>query len=285
MWTPTTRAPHSRAGLRHGSDLTDAEWTVLEPLLPPPCDRGTPRRWPLREVVNAILHVLRGSCPWRMLPKDLPPWRTAYRWFARLRDAGTWENLNFALEQSSAFSVVMAGRERSGRSPGPSAAMPAQTCGFAWTAKACARPRAAARAATTRARRCGAASAMLSPMQMGARWCCKQDLLLCRTATVRCRCSGRRAAFTHSSSTPSPTATTPASAWRLPRSSPSGSCASRPGNAASPSSPGAGSSGGPSWLGRNRRLARDFEATIASATAFLHAAFVALLTQRLGRCT
>ena len=115
MWTPTTRAQHGRAGLRHGSDLTDAEWAVLKPLLPPPCDCGRPRRWPLREMVNAIFYVPRGSCPWRMLPKDLPPWRTAYCWFARLRNAGTWGDLNFAL--------VMADRERSGRSASPSAAV------------------------------------------------------------------------------------------------------------------------------------------------------------------
>ena len=81
--------------------------------------------------MDAISYVLRCSCPWRSLPKDLPPWRTAYRWFARLRDAGTWQDLNFVLEQSSAFSVVMADRERSGRSASPSAAVPARTFGFA----------------------------------------------------------------------------------------------------------------------------------------------------------
>ncbi len=123
VWTPTTRAQHSRAGLRHGSGLTDAGRAVLEPLPPPSCGRGRPRRWPLREVVNAIFCVLRGSGPWRMLPKDLPPWRTAHRWFARLRHAGTWQGLNFVLEQSSAFSVVMADRGRSGRSASPSAAV------------------------------------------------------------------------------------------------------------------------------------------------------------------
>jgi putative transposase len=115
MWTPTIRAQHSRAGLRYGSDLTGAEWAVLEPLLPLPCLCGRPRRWPMREIMNAIFYVLRCSCPWRSLPKDLPPWRTTYRWFARLRDAGTWEALNFAL--------VAADRERSGRDASPSAAV------------------------------------------------------------------------------------------------------------------------------------------------------------------
>lgn len=105
---------------------------VLEPLLPASCRRGRPWHWPLREVVNAIFYVLRCSCLWRLLPpvglppampvepcrpppKDLPPWRTAHRWFARLRDAGTWEALNFAL--------VMADRERVGCSASLSAAV------------------------------------------------------------------------------------------------------------------------------------------------------------------
>ena len=88
MWTPTTRRHHSRTGLRYTSDLTDAEWALLEPLLPPPCDQGRPRSWPLREVVNAISYVLRSGCPWRLLPSDFPPWRTVYRWFAAWRDEG-----------------------------------------------------------------------------------------------------------------------------------------------------------------------------------------------------
>ncbi len=63
MWTPTTRRQHSRTGLRYASDLTDAEWALLELLLPPPCDQGRPRSWPMREVVNAIFYVMRsGSC-------------------------------------------------------------------------------------------------------------------------------------------------------------------------------------------------------------------------------
>ena len=61
MWTPTTRRHHSRTGLRYASDLTDAEWALLEPLLPPPRDHGRPRAWPLREVVNAIFYVMRSG--------------------------------------------------------------------------------------------------------------------------------------------------------------------------------------------------------------------------------
>jgi putative transposase len=91
MWTPTTRAQHSRTGLRYGSDLTDAEWDLLSPFLPPACAKGRHRKWAMREIVNAIFFVLRGGCAWSMLPKCFPPWSTVYRWFARFRDDGTWE--------------------------------------------------------------------------------------------------------------------------------------------------------------------------------------------------
>ena len=113
MWTPTTRAQHSRAGLRYGSDVTDAEWLILSPFLPPPSGRGCPRKWQMREIVNAIFYVLRGGIAWSLLPKDFPPWATAYRWFARFRDDGTWERINHHL--------VMLDRERVGREASPTA--------------------------------------------------------------------------------------------------------------------------------------------------------------------
>jgi transposase len=59
MWTPTTRRQHSRAGLRYGSDLTDAEWEVLAPFLPAEARCGRKRAWPMREIVNAISYILR----------------------------------------------------------------------------------------------------------------------------------------------------------------------------------------------------------------------------------
>ena len=88
MWTSDTRRQHSRAGLRYASDLTDAEWAVLALLLPPAPRRGRRRAWPEREIVNAIFYFLRAGCAWRLLPDSFPPWRTVYRWFARLRDGG-----------------------------------------------------------------------------------------------------------------------------------------------------------------------------------------------------
>src|SRR4051812_35723501 len=81
MWTPTTRRQHSRNGLRYETDLTDAEWALIEPHLPPPPEHGRPRFWPTREIMNAIFYVLRGGIAWRLLPTDLPPRTTVYRWW------------------------------------------------------------------------------------------------------------------------------------------------------------------------------------------------------------
>src|ERR687893_2181883 len=77
--------------------------------------RGRPREWPLREVMNAIFYVLRGGVAWRLLPNDLPPRTTVYRWFSQWRDTGLFETLNHLL--------VMADRERVGRDASPSAAV------------------------------------------------------------------------------------------------------------------------------------------------------------------
>ncbi len=115
MWTLTTRRQHSRAGLRYGSDVTDAEWAILGPLLPMPAETGRKRAWPMRELVNAMFYVLRGGIAWRLLPESFPPWRTVYRWFARFRDNDVWENINHML--------VMLDRERAGRQPSPTAAV------------------------------------------------------------------------------------------------------------------------------------------------------------------
>ena len=72
MWTPATRRQHSRDGLRYETDLTDAEWSLIEPLMPAPRERGRPRAWPLREVLNAMERPrghprLRQSLPLRRL--------------------------------------------------------------------------------------------------------------------------------------------------------------------------------------------------------------------------
>lgn len=115
MWTPTTRRQHSRDHLRYGSDLTDAEWAIIAPFMPPSAPTGRPRAWPMREIMNAIFYVLRAGCTWRMLPKDFPPTSTVYGWFLRFRREGLFETINHHL--------VMADRERVGREASPSAAV------------------------------------------------------------------------------------------------------------------------------------------------------------------
>ena len=112
MWTPTTRQQHSRPVTRYQTDLTDAEWRVIAPHLPKPCAMGRPREWPMREIVNGIFYVMRAGCPWRLVPSDLPPCGTIYRWFAVWRDDGRFERINHAL--------VIA---RVGRDASPSAAI------------------------------------------------------------------------------------------------------------------------------------------------------------------
>src|SRR3954467_3866976 len=115
MWTPTTRRRHSRVGLRYETDLTDAEWAVISPLMPEPAPCGRPPVWTTREILNAIFSVLRGGIAWRLIPKDLPPRSTAFGYFSRWRDAGLFARIN--------HHRVMADRERVGREASPSAAV------------------------------------------------------------------------------------------------------------------------------------------------------------------
>src|SRR5664279_1938597 len=75
-WTKITRRQYVRAGLRYASDLTDCEWALLEPLMPPPSPIGRPRETDLRVVMDAILYMASTGCQWRQLPKDFPPYST-----------------------------------------------------------------------------------------------------------------------------------------------------------------------------------------------------------------
>jgi putative transposase len=63
------------------SDLSDAEWSCLEPHIPAPEANGRPRIYPLREILDAIFYVVRSGCAWRLLPHDFPPWKTVYHYF------------------------------------------------------------------------------------------------------------------------------------------------------------------------------------------------------------
>src|SRR3982751_2094099 len=72
------------------SDLSDEEWKLLEPLLPPPKHTGRKCKYELREIANGIFYLLRSGCTWRMLPRDLPPWQVVYWHFDRWRDTAVW---------------------------------------------------------------------------------------------------------------------------------------------------------------------------------------------------
>ena len=97
------------------TDLSDAEWSCLEPYLPAPKATGRPRVYPLREIldVDAIFYVVRSGCSWRLLPHDFPPWRSVYHYFREFRLDGTWERMHAALRQRV--------RVRLKRNPQPSA--------------------------------------------------------------------------------------------------------------------------------------------------------------------
>jgi len=97
------------------SDLTDAEWEILEPMIPAASPNATIETISRREIVNGILYVLRSGCPWRMLPHDLPAWGTVYDYFCKWRDEGVWDQVLQALRRRI--------RQKQGRDEEPSAAV------------------------------------------------------------------------------------------------------------------------------------------------------------------
>ena len=97
------------------SDLTDAEWSILAPFIPPALPGGCPRKHDMREVLNAIFYITRGGCAWRLLPHEFPPWQTVYHYFRAWRKAGLWERMHGVLRQRV--------RVRAGREAEPSASI------------------------------------------------------------------------------------------------------------------------------------------------------------------
>ena len=95
------------------SDLSDAEWAILEPLIPAPKPGGRPAKVPRREIVSAILYVLENGIKWRAMPHDLPHWSTVYHYFRKWQKEGVWEKVAQVLARRD--------RERGGRYASPSA--------------------------------------------------------------------------------------------------------------------------------------------------------------------
>jgi transposase len=146
MWKPEHRRAAQRRGLRYPSDLSEEEWALVAPLIPPAKHGGRRRSVNLREVLNAIFYVLSTGCQWNALPKDLPPKSTVYDYLDLWDWDGTLERIHFAL--------YVAVRERAGREASPtSAIIDSQTAKGAQ--KGALR---STRRATTRARRSRAAS-------------------------------------------------------------------------------------------------------------------------------
>lgn len=268
MWTATTRAQHKREGLRFPSDLTDAEWAVLAPLLPQPSPVGRPPAWPMREILDAIFYVLRGGVPWRLLPPCFPPRQTVYRWFAAFRDAGVWEALNHHL--------VMLDRERAGREASPSAAV-IDSQSVRTTEAGGPRGYDAGKKVNGRKRH-ALVDTDGRPLVLHCHPASVQDR---DGAVPLLRASRKRFPFVERAFADAAyAAERVTNATRIaieivrkpkdqvgfavhPRRWVVERCFA--------------------WLGRNRRLARDFEATIASATAFLYAASAMLLVRRIAR--
>jgi len=92
----------------YNSDLTAAEWAILAPFIPPPLPGGRPRKHDMREVLDAIFYISRGGCAWRLLPHEFPPWQTVYHYFRAWRRTGLWELRHSALRERVR---VEAGRE------------------------------------------------------------------------------------------------------------------------------------------------------------------------------
>src|SRR5512135_1000320 len=115
MWNAETRARYDRKGLRYPSDLTDAEWEIVAPLIPPAKRGGRQREVDLRAVVNGLLYVLENGCKWRSLPKDFPPRSTVHGYVHLWAWDGTLERIHHELYVRT--------REHEGREASPTAAI------------------------------------------------------------------------------------------------------------------------------------------------------------------
>jgi transposase len=115
MWTTENRGLYDRSDLRYESDLTDEEWSEIEPEIPPAKPGGNKRTVNLREVVNGLMYILSTGCQWNAIPRDLPPKSTIHDYFDRWRDDRTLDHIH--------HSLYVKCREQMGRQPSPSAAV------------------------------------------------------------------------------------------------------------------------------------------------------------------
>lgn len=147
MWKPEHRLAADRRGLRCPSDLTDAEWALVAPLIRPAKRGGRPRTVDVREVLNAIFYVLWTGCQWKALPRDLPPRSTVWDYLDRWEWDGTLVRIHHALcigvreqagREASPTTAIIDSQSARGAPKGaqrlmPRASMPARRC---WGASA-----------------------------------------------------------------------------------------------------------------------------------------------------
>jgi transposase len=115
MWTSRNRARYDRSKLRYPSDVTDEEWELIVPLIPPGKSGGGKRTVIMREVVNGLMYVISTGCQWRAIPNDLPPKSTVYEYFDLWTDDGTLQRIHHALYEQC--------REQAQREASPTAAI------------------------------------------------------------------------------------------------------------------------------------------------------------------
>jgi transposase len=115
MWTAENRPRYNRDKLRYPSDLSDAEWALVEPLIPPGKRGGGKRRVVMREVVDGVMYILSTGCQWRAIPKDLPPRSTLFDYLDLWSWDGTLERIHHELYVTC--------REREEREASPTAAI------------------------------------------------------------------------------------------------------------------------------------------------------------------
>lgn len=115
MWTKEARIQHAPRKERYPSDMTDTEWAIIAPQIPPPRPGGRHRETDMREVMNAVRYVLRTGCQWRQLPKDFPPRSTVYNYF--------WEWTRYGVLDRIHHMLLVKVREMEGREASPTAAI------------------------------------------------------------------------------------------------------------------------------------------------------------------